>query len=846
MSEKIFQAIDNRFKNHRLVFWYDENAENLDSFDGYKNRDVTKHILDNDEFALKHRMLIEEPAAKFLVYSHQKRPADNENWLLDLNLSECLFAADQSALRVEELEISQTYRPLVQEHISFFQNERERRQPFKLLLPKDANEESFRMTLLSVTCSRTKAERETLRDIKDLIITVISEQSEEQNDILADIDKFNLKDFFWEKVKEECGFKSDSPDIASLNAYLFKTGLDFETASARSSIGTELRKVYSFLDYWRNNLAYSGKYKASVLIYQDRLNVEHQLAGYNLSRLVDLDIFKITDNLIVSSIAENLVDDKLDLKEALNIILRRRETWWYRTTGEDLLISNYQTLEYFIRFRIELKKVRSFNISCERLWRQYESQWFILDTYYRKFLYYYQKTEGSSSLSPLIDVIEKHYANIFLKELEDNWHKDLSIVQLYKDYENISQNHFFKLNVKPMLSADKQVFIIASDALRYEAGAELAEKLERIRGVKIEHESRLSVIPSITAAGMAALLPNRTIEISDDGSFRVDSMPESGIDNRNNIIKKNLAGMMPGKLGVALDARDFMNRTKEEQMDDIKGYDVVYLFTNKIDSIADNAKTENALPSAVEDELDFITSVVRKLTMTHRRRYLLITADHGFLYQSSSVDQSDMVALDDAEAIRKDRRWAYGQFPDNKQYHKCRPADTGLTGSLELRFPRGAARIKKQGGGTRYVHGGVSIQELMVPLISVNQTREDDLREVELVSLITSAKITSNQFAFKLMQAEPVGGKVLPVTVIAVVEAEDGTVLSDQHELIFDTQSDSEQERSRTVRFDLNADASRYNNQIVKVVLYNKIEGGQKVPYRQHEYKLNKAIEKDF
>jgi hypothetical protein len=322
-------------------------------------------------------------------------------------------------------------------------------------------------------------------------------------------------------------------------------------------------------------------------------------------------------------------------------------------------------------------------------------------------------------------------------------------------------------------------------------------------------------------------------------------MAESGIENRNKIIRTNLTSMMPGKLGIVIDANEFMNRTKDEQIDDIKGYDVVYLFSNKIDSVADNAKTETALPSAVEDELDFIFSVVRKLTITHRRKHLIVTTDHGFMYQSSEVHESDMAAITDSEPVKKDRRWAYGQFPDNPQFHSCRPDEVGLRGTMDFRFPKGASRIRKQGGGTRYVHGGVSIQEVMVPLITVNQTREDDLRKVELLSLITSAKITSNQFAFKLMQAEPVGGKVLPVTIIAVLEAADGTVLSDQHELIFDSASRAEPERTRTIQFALNADSSRYNNQSVKVMLYEKLEG-QKIPYRDHDYKLNKAIEKDF
>lgn len=79
----------------RVVFWHDEVgefSEEVDSIVGPEAenealRDVELVRLERNPFALKYRIMLAEPTTKFLVYVEGKLPANEDNWLLDLEIA---------------------------------------------------------------------------------------------------------------------------------------------------------------------------------------------------------------------------------------------------------------------------------------------------------------------------------------------------------------------------------------------------------------------------------------------------------------------------------------------------------------------------------------------------------------------------------------------------------------------------------------------------------------------------------------------------------------------------------------------------------------------------------------
>ena len=79
------------------------------------------------------------------------------------------------------------------------------------------------------------------------------------------------------------------------------------------------------------------------------------------------------------------------------------------------------------------------------------------------------------------------------------------------------QTDFYKSKVK---NADNRVFVIISDALRYEVAADLAEQLRRETKSQVDLSSMQSIFPTITKFGMAALLPHEKAVSKVSGEYR--------------------------------------------------------------------------------------------------------------------------------------------------------------------------------------------------------------------------------------------------------------------------------------------------------------------------------------
>jgi hypothetical protein len=189
---------------------------------------------------------------------------------------------------------------------------------------------------------------------------------------------------------------------------------------------------------------------------------------------------------------------------------------------------------------------------------------------------------------------------------------------------------------------------------------------------------------------------------------------------------------------------------------------------------------------------------------------VLVTADHGFLFQHSKLEAADRTALVDkpTNALKSKKRYVIGHdLPDAKDAWCGSIKNTAGTVS-DTRFwvPKGANRFHFV-GGARFVHGGAMPQEIVVPVLSVKQLRGEKAesrskRKVEVISPKPSLKMVNNIQRFDLMQTEPVSDQVWPVT-IAVGIYEGADMVSSEEVVTFDSASDSMGERVKPIRLSL-------------------------------------------
>ena len=98
---------------------------------------------------------------------------------------------------------------------------------------------------------------------------------------------------------------------------------------------------------------------------------------------------------------------------------------------------------------------------------------------------------------------------------------------------------FFKQVVKPGAENQQKLFVIISDGLRYECAVELRQRMLKEDRFSAEIESRLAPLPSFTQLGMASLLPNDTLAISEDSKVAfADGAQTVGSETREKILNQ--------------------------------------------------------------------------------------------------------------------------------------------------------------------------------------------------------------------------------------------------------------------------------------------------------------------
>ena len=73
INTKVQVALEKLFQQHRLVFWYDEKAEMTGLFNSLQIPEVEKVVIENNEFTLKHKVLIEQPSQQFFIVPGQSK-----------------------------------------------------------------------------------------------------------------------------------------------------------------------------------------------------------------------------------------------------------------------------------------------------------------------------------------------------------------------------------------------------------------------------------------------------------------------------------------------------------------------------------------------------------------------------------------------------------------------------------------------------------------------------------------------------------------------------------------------------------------------------------------------------
>lgn len=841
-TKQVTDILENIFKEKkkRIVFWYDAEQEFEDTLPSIQLGDVT--ILRIDEFGaleLKIKLEADDTKGKYILYAPNAEPAPEEDWLLDMRLYGYTFHADQASILLKELDLEhQSLRPYLKERKAFFRSQ-DRLNRLKKWIQADDGEDDLDIKMLAVI---TKADQPEPFSILMSLLANFCQKGKYINDepskLWLQIEKLGLETALWKVLSQNFGYiKTDSPTITDFLIRVFVTDLcvslraEMPTALSHFSIQgpSHSNNCAVFLAQWRTNTAYFKYYNIIAKYIAKKLKIDELLLPLDFETLLEVVTFESVERRIISALKSQIGKDPgKDYQTITDTIKRRLDGYWAATIFNDdskvnLYKTAYRALEAAIcLFELRKKYDSGFNYpSAEEMFNAYTSELYLFDQHYRKFHELANRTDmaGWDVLKALKERVESCYSGWFMEQLALAWgdflEKDAKVCLMDKWRIPFVTNQygFFRTYINPTLeqSSRNRLFVIISDAFRFEAAEELTRKINGKYRLKADLDPMLGVLPGYTALGMAATLPHKTLSFSDSAKADVivDGKPCISLDQR--------ASLLSDFDGTAIKADALMSMGKNSGREFVKPNRVIYIYHNKIDAIGDKAVSESNTFEAVRQTLDELYALVSFIINSLNGTRVIITADHGFIYQEKAPQPIDKSTLDinTANAAKTHKRFIMGKrLGQQPNAISGNTKTTSRTDSeMEFLLPKGTNRYNFV-GGARFFHGGAMLQEVVIPVITVTEMKgkhveKSEVRQVGVSLLGSYKKLVTNRPVYKLIQTNPVSERMKPIT-LKVSLRDKNDLISNEETVTFDSSSSSMDERQKSVKLTLMAGA--YDN----------------------------------
>ena len=833
-TSRIHESLDAALARKRVVLWYDPNGDWASEFDGYQSAAAEKLRVESNEFSVKVAISRAPLEQRFLLYLPSAKPSEPENWLLDLLLSGHEFTADRASLDIQEAGLTLEFKELAKEHVKFFRSPVRTTKLKELLRPND-DEAAVRLKMLAVLAKQPP-------DIDKLLLDAFRQADTANADdpIESLYGSHQLSAHFWQAVADKFGYTSPEPNLRDFAVALFNS------VSSLGPAGDLQPHARVFLSIWKDSLSFRPAFDQWSDYLAGALRVEEQLldapADYDPA---DDDTYELIERYVIRNLLERFQAEASDA-ELLDVIRTRSNSCWFAKHAH-----GYRALEQAISFRSLLAKADLQVPSFDQGLQRYCNGWWRLDQAYRRCIVHARAYQQPGLLKPLREWLENHYVNNVLLPPTDRWSDQVAKLSSWSSAALPRQQDFHMRYVHAPLSSKglKRLFVVISDALRYEAARDFADRLnsQAGKGWQAEVEALLGVLPSFTQLGMAALLPGAQLGLNTtDATALVDGQSATGTANRDKILKAYAKGR-----AKAIQAEDFLGlATSKEGADLTKEHDLIVIYHNRIDRIGDKRESEADTCQAVEDSFEELERILRKITSL-KGSQVVITADHGFLFQQEPVDANDRSEFPAAKALSvKNLRFALGTGIKPTAGQKVfTAAQLGLSGDWEAVFPLGLDRFPRSGSGSRFVHGGTSLQEVVVPVIRLKKERKEESRCVDAELLRVPDKITTGKLVFGLFQVEAVEQRrLLPLQLrIALYAKADGALLCEPRTVRLDSASGEAREREQQISLELSNTASAYDNQLLELRLEQLLEGvNTPVLYKTKDVKLLRPFGSDF
>lgn len=853
--EKVTQDLNRRFAaplpeyyHRRIIFWHDEDREFEDKLDEIQLDNAKLVALNgSNTFMVKKLLGSDDLTSNYLVYNPLSFDKPDDDWLIDMKLYSEEFRADLISMWMDEMGLVSTFamRKEVKHYRKFF-NAKERRAKIAAQSKTPEKPAQLHMAVMSAICGIKEPQQN--RIMQCVLRAGLDNGS---NPVYQKFVDYGAQDAFWAFVCRGTGYCEIEGDLGKLAIHLLLTA-STQTMFPEYLAGLERflslphqAYCYDFVSDWLRSEDNHQLYEITRYV-EEEAHLPKRFSQLALEDLLDTECFPCIDEIILTKLMTEISNHIINVEIITKVVEKRRTCVWYEEFAnfyEGILqVANMQ--EFFKEHSAGFHTAQA-----REVWKNYTNDYYRMDRYYRQFQLCFQRGLETSNIllddlfKHVVDKVEGLYSHWFLGELGSNWSNVCAdeLAQYGKILEIPQQADFYRSRIK---NKDSRIFIIISDAMRYEVAATLAEELERENQSQVKLDNVQSIFPSITKFGMAALLPHTklSVEVKSDVLTVLADEQSTASTNRDKVLK------IANPASVASQYKNIIGMKRAERSALVKGMDVVYIYHDTIDEASHTSDT--AVFTACEKAISELKNMVRIIVNEFGGTNILITADHGFLYTYSPLNEdnkADKTSFNGMD-VEYGRRYAImqkGASPDYLMPVKFLDGETEFEGFA----PRENIRIKMNGGGLNFVHGGISLQEMVVPVIDYHHLRNDsmeykrnrqkyDTKPVTVSLLSASRKISNMIFSLNFYQKDAVGANREAATYQVYFTDSNGKQISDVQKIIADKVIDNDAER--TFRCTFNLKPLKYSN-TENYYLVIADEQGLQLPQRE-EFQIDIAF----
>ena len=827
----------------RIIFWFDDKGEYEDEVSEIQLDNAKLHILDGTNWFYSKWLLNESDVeGKYLVYAPFPKPNDAENPLADMYYYSVLYYTDRVSQMSQELGIDNRFKEHLAQYSNFWKN-KNRIEKFKELGIDHFNVETIDIGLIAV-----------LTDVKtpnfeEIIRQLLLNDSEAYLKALEDN---GLLEKFWELCEKYFGYQSENPNMDDLAACMLLTYASVALKDTlpdvlKSYILKKKNDVVVFVRNLMDNVLYQEAYDVLsekvdktlrvVSRIRDELKKDADKAKDQSAQLLDIancDAFRGLDGILIDWALDQLNDEILDAQiDGMNLAQIAEQRTAKSCHFGNVYKNEYQAIKYAYQM-MKAVSVMEVTSDIKEMVADYQKQTYLIDSYYRWFYSAYDCMEDTERFAQVRERIENMYSFTYLQKVTPKWNQELT-ENLMADTGLKRQEDFYR-NYLKAYEGKNRVIIIISDAFRYECAKELMERLELDEKCTPKLDCMISGLPSVTSVGMASLLPHKELLVDDKLNVTVDGQNCGDLASRDKILKAQ------NENNVALSFDEVASANKEKIRELLQKKNIVYIYHNQVDARGDKPASENEVFTACSEAIEEIHKLIKKLTGYISAAKFFVTADHGFLYKRDKLHEFDKVSYDREICAYSNKRFLLTTQKVNEPGMKSRMME--YMNQLYVTTPIGADIFKVAGGGQNYVHGGSSLQEMLIPVIELTtNTRAVAYDYVDVILTSVNRKVTNLITYFDFIQTEKVTDTMKARSLVAYFTTEDGEKISFDVPIVANSREDAPEKRTFHEKFTLKSREYKYGD---KYYLVLADANDEKNILQQYEFMIDIAFVDDF